>query len=186
MLGELQKQKLTKVFRIWDTDGNGFLELEDWTRVERKRAELAGISPGTPEYENVRRLYTLVWETLRESADTNRDERVSLDEFLTFCDKQWGHVQEVSFEALPDQVRAVLGAIVNSVDRDNDGKITSEDHRIFLSGWVGRDVSSEAKASFAARDLDRDGYISIEEAKQHVAEFMLSNDPAATGNSLLD
>ena len=110
MLGELQKQKLTKVFRIWDTDSNGFLELEDWTRVERKRAELAGISPGTPEYENVRKLYTLIWETLRAFADTNRDERVSLDEFLTFCDKQWGDVQEVSFEALPDQIRGVLGA----------------------------------------------------------------------------
>ena len=184
MLSEFQKEKLTKVFRLWDTDQNGFLELDDWVRVSNRRAELAGLSPETPEYQNLRSLYTGVWETLREHADTNRDERVSLDEFLRFLDKQIGAVREISFEGLPDIIRALLEIIVISADRDQDGKITVDDYAVFLSGWSGQDAAADAKARFERDDRDGDGYISVEETKQRVAEFVLSSDPEVPGISL--
>ena len=184
MLGEFQKQKLTKIFRLWDTDQNGFLEHDDWVRISHRRAELAGVGPDTPEYQNLRSLHTGVWETLRKYADTNRDERVSLDEFLTFLDKQISGVREVSFEALPDVIRVLLEVVVISADRDHDGKITADDYAVFLSGWSGQDVTADAKARFQRDDRDGDGYISVEETKQRVAEFVLSNDLEVPGISL--
>jgi Ca2+-binding EF-hand superfamily protein len=184
MLSKFQKEKITKVFRLWDADQNGFLELDDWDRITKRRAELAGLSPEAPEYQNISSLHTGVWETLREHADTNRDERVSLDEFLRFVDKQISAVREISFEGLPDIIRALFEVIVTSADRDQDGKITADDYAVFLSGWSGHDATADAKARFERDDRDGDGYISVEETKQRVAEFVLSNDPEVPGISL--
>ena len=186
MLGELQKQKLTKVFQIWDTDSNGFLELEDWHRIAERRAKLMGVGLETQEFRNLRALYGTIWETLRESADVNRDNRVSLDEFLSYCDKEVGDLKEVRFDAFPESLRNAFQLIITVIDQDHDGKITAEDNAVFIRNWLGHDATAAAKASFQRRDQDGDGYISIEEAKQHVAEYVLSNDPEAPGNTIFD
>ena len=184
MLSEIQREKLTKLFRIWDTDGNGFLELNDWDRLAKKRAQLSSISPDSDEYRSLLTLHHVIWEVLRQNADTNRDDRVSLEEFQAYCDAQYGDVTDVRYASIPDQLRGLFDVLMGSVDRDQDGRITADDYALFLESWGADEAMPGAKARFERLDRDGDGFISVEEVRQFVADHMLSRDPDAPGNVL--
>ena len=182
MLTTAQKEKLTQVFRIWDTSDNGFLELEDWETIAKRHAELDGFATDSPEYKEMLALFTAIWNVIRNFADTDRDQRVSLDEFLTYAEDEFGDVEEVAYDKLPDRQRGMFEVILKWTDRDEDGRIGYDDYASWLSAWLGHEVSP--KQAFERLDADGDGYISIDEMRQHIAEFVLSDDPNAAGNRL--
>ncbi len=184
MLGELQKEKLMKVFRIWDTDNNGFLEREDWVRIQERHAAALGLGPETPEYQAMGALFNGIWEVLRASADKDRDQRISPDEFLTYAEGVYGDVTEIGYQHIPERERAMFDAILQWADQDRAGKISFDDYSTWLAAWLGGDVRDRAKQAFQRLDMNGDGYISDDELRSIIAEFVLSNDPAAPGNSL--
>lgn len=175
MLTEFQKRKLTAVFHHQDMDHDGFLGKADYEQFAKRFGEIQNYPPGSPQYEAFYSQNMAVWEQVRQVADRDKDNRLSLEEFLASYDVT------LSDEKLFDQfVIQYAKSTLESWDRDGDGRLSGVEY-VALLGCFGL---KEEAAREAFRHLDRDGngYLSIEEVVQNAKEFYLSDDPDAPGN----
>ncbi len=87
MLTELQTKKLTYFFHTFDADKNGSLEKSDFDKIVKGFAEAYNITQGSETYQYISSTYAKRWDALSKKADTNADNKVSLDEWLSSQDK---------------------------------------------------------------------------------------------------
>jgi Ca2+-binding EF-hand superfamily protein len=177
MLTDFQKKKLGRLFNALDSDGNGQLERNDYTKIVENLARIDGWQSGSEEYAALEALYMTIWGNLKALADIDNNGQVSLDEFLDF------HAQMLSSPEMFDQLTiGTLELLFDPFDRDRDGNISPQDFAQFFSAY-GIDQSA-ADEAFRKMDGNGDGKISKEEAAERVKEFYFSQDPAAAGNWL--
>ena len=173
MLTEFQREKLPRVFALYDADNNGFIEQSDFERLLQTLAQARNWEPGTPEYDVLEEKLMSRWDNIRKSADVNRDGRVSLDEWLANID----HMLQFETEA-----KAITGSIFGVFDRDGDDKLDVEEYKELYRA-IGLDESFAADY-FQGLDLNDDGYISRDEFVTLAQQFFRSNDRQAAGNLL--
>jgi Ca2+-binding EF-hand superfamily protein len=171
MLGELQTQKLTKMFKLHDSDGSGFLEKADLELRLQQDSSTLGLSSGSAEYEAYSAKLLSEWETMQENMDTDKDGLVSLEEWLQYHDKMLSSEGYKAFVGAP---------LVDTLDSDGDGKISCEAYKSFRKGRGLKD--SELDEMCSRFDLDGDGYIETKDLLRFREEFYVSNDSAAPGN----
>jgi len=176
MLSDLQKRKLTSMFKAYDFDDDGFLVEADYQKVIDNLAEARGWKPDSPQYETLRDAYMGVWQGLRSHADANRDDRVSFDEMVAY--NQGVMESRVRFEG---EVLALGGLLFDLADMDGDGQIQPADMASFHR-CLGEDIPSGDV--FRRLDTNGDGRISKDEIVRHVSDFYYSSDPDAPGNWL--
>lgn len=177
MLPELLKNKMIAHFRGIDIDKNGFVELEDLERIADNFAKIRGWKADSPEYKNLHSTFVYMWEKYWVSADLNKDNKVSLDEFLKSCTTQFALDNESSVPAWAEWVKDLFPII----DRDGDNKIGQSEYNEFLIAYeFNADGYEEI---FQALDANGDGYISLEEFSQLLKEYIGVN-PEAAGNLL--
>ncbi|MEU9131159.1 EF-hand domain-containing protein [Kitasatospora sp. NPDC048540] len=169
MAGSIQERKLHRQFELLDLDGNGFIEQKDVAEFVERITEAAG-AEGTPQGEAMRQGAERLWQQLQQALDTDGDQRISRDEFVSSAD-----LHAVMTEAIK------LGAAAFDVtDTDGDGRIS-------LQEWIRMDqkigvLRGDSEQGFNRLDLDGDGYVSRAEYVQGVEEFYRSDDPSAPGN----
>jgi len=175
VLTPLQQRKLRYLFSLDDADKDGVVERTDYERIADRLATSVGLAPGTPGYDQFHERYLGVWATLDRLADTNRDGKVSCDEYL----------------AAYADILAELGAsaggmgqvLFDLADADGDGRIAEREHLALLGAYgVAADAARE---SFRRLDQDGDGFIRKDEFMQGAQDFFLGDDPATPGNWLL-
>jgi Ca2+-binding EF-hand superfamily protein len=177
MLTEFQKRKLTAMFHGQDGDHDGFLDQDDYEQYTKGICEIQNFLPGSAEYEALHAQNMAVWEQVRQVADQDGDNRVSLEEFLRSYDIT------LNDEKLSDQlVRQYARSVMAVWDRDGNGRLSGVE-LVTLLGCYG--VEGEA-AREAFRHLDRDGsgYLTVEGLMERIEEFYRSEDPDAPGNWL--
>jgi Ca2+-binding EF-hand superfamily protein len=177
MLSELQKRKLTVLFHHHDMDNDGYLTKADYEQFVKRFGEIQNYPPGSPQYEAMYTQTMAAWEHVRQVADKDKDDRVSLEEFLESYDVTLGD------ENLYNQLVMGYGKSLLALwDRDGDGRLSGVEY-VALFGCYG--IGEEA-AREAFRHLDRDGngYLTIEELMQNAKEFY-GDDPDAPGNWIL-
>ena len=175
MLTELQKRKLTVLFHHHDVNNDGFVDKADYEQWVKRSCEIQNYPPGSPEYETWYTQTMAAWEHVRQVADKDKDDRVSLEEHLESYDVT------LNDENLYNQlVTEYAKSIMALWDRDGDGRLSGVEY-VALLGCYG---FGEEAAREAFRYLDRDGngYISTEEFMENLKEFYLSDDPDAPGN----
>ena len=179
MLTELQRRKLAHLFQWHDQNHDGYLEQADLVNIVNRFTALRGWASDGPEHQQMLPQFLAVWQTLRQVADSNRDDRVSLDEWLvTFQDH---------FLSTPEGYKAYIDGTANLVravaDVDGDGALSHDEYGLFFQGY-GVDVS-HLDTVFAHLDTDGDGVLDVGEVQQRITEFFTSDDPAAPGNWLV-
>lgn len=175
MISELLKKKLTVLFRGLDVDKNGFVEREDFDKITSNLARIRGWEPGSSDYENLHNQLISMWENYWIDADINKDDKVSLDEWIENYSKQFV-VDTDSSGAAWEQPMTVLFDVI---DINCDEKIALEEYKQLLTAF-GFDVSGYEEI-FPQLDVNGDGYISKQEYLQLIKEFCGEN-PEATGN----
>src|SRR5579862_5973560 len=85
MADDVLIRKHKKLFRVYDADGNGFIEKVYFTIIFERVAAVMGLMPAANEYEPLRKQFLFVWENLRSLADANADDKVSEDEWLRYA-----------------------------------------------------------------------------------------------------
>lgn len=174
MLTELQQRKLTAVFKGFDSDKNGAIEIADFQRVATQLCHLRGVGPGAAGYEKTVQAFTRGWEGVRQVADTNRDDRITLDEWLAF------HAQGPAvFEHV---VAGVGGMTFDMIDGNGDGVISQEEYGHMCAAY-GLDTSSmSVETLFHHVDANGDGQIDRAEflqlMREHLQEDQNEANPA--------
>jgi Ca2+-binding EF-hand superfamily protein len=178
MLSEFQKRKLTALFHHHDVDKDGYLAKDDYEQFVKNFGEIQNHSPGSPEYETFYTQTMAAWQHVQQVADKDKDNRVSLQEFLESYDVT------LSDENIYNQLVIEYGKSLLALwDRDGDGRLSGEEY-VTLFGCYG---IGEETAGEAFRHLDRDGngYLSLDELMKGAEEFYLSDDPDAPGNWMI-
>jgi Ca2+-binding EF-hand superfamily protein len=184
MLSELQKKKLTRKFRLFDTNHDGVLEAADFDRVVARLSASRHLGEDSPEGRRLRELFSTFWKALLLACDRDGDRIVSLQEWLDYHQLAlWQEAEQLAQVAHYDGTFAgVAGFFFDLWDADGDGRITRQEYRDFLSAC--EIDPQEGDQSFGRLDLDGDGYISREEMLRLVSEFYFSQEEGAPGNWL--
>ena len=177
MLTELQKKKLPNLFKFYDADGNGYIEAADFDAIHATFCQEAGWEKGSPQFEMLKGRLASRWASFQKHADANRDNRISLDEWLAYVDRMLQ--SEEQFRA---EVEGIVALIFQAFDRNQDGRIDRAEYERWHRAR--RLDANAASALFDAMDLNKDGGISVEENIQLVRQFFKSDNPSDPGNQL--
>ncbi len=61
MLGPVRLRKTEALFKLFDYDGDGYWEREDFDIFVGRLADARGLAPGTPEVRSLAEVYLQVW-----------------------------------------------------------------------------------------------------------------------------
>jgi len=178
MLTELQTRKLTRLFSLYDVNGNGVIERGDYELVAHHTAIGLSHQPGSAEYAQLHTEYMASWNNLQQLADSDNDDQLTLAEFLS------------GYAALmADQERfgtVIMGLVKTTLrlqDTNQDGKVSAEEHRSYMAAFNA--APTDIAEMFRRLDRDGDGFLTTEEMALNTEEFFLSDDPEAPGNWLV-
>lgn len=174
MLTDLQKRKMTRLFNVYDIDGSGEIKEADYRRLIDNFAAIRGWAGGTPDYARLQSKFMFVWEYMQKFSDADRNESVTLDEFLAYASS----LLEGNYGAIAGSTGSFLFELI---DEDGDGQISLNEFQMFYWGY-GIEDEKIAADIFARLDLDGDGILSAEEFAQHGYDFHYSDDPDCPGN----
>lgn len=177
MLTDLQKQKLTRYFRVYDVDDDGRIARPDFERVVENVRALYDADENSPAHRFIRDGFFRRWEALRSSADVDHDDGVDLGEWLVY----WDDVL-VDEDRYHQEVASVTERLFQVFDTDEDGVLGADEFCNFY-GIYGL-KSAMARQVFLDLDVDGDGSVTREELMAMAHEFYRSDDPQAPGNRL--
>jgi Ca2+-binding EF-hand superfamily protein len=169
MSSQLQRGKVSAVFRAMDADGDGCLTEADFRAVTARWARLRGAMPG--DHDRVGALMLGWWSALAAVADADGDARVTVEEVLALVERLPGML---------DSVASTASAMFDAADADRDDRISAAEYRALIEAWNGADTDTDVV--FHILDDDGDGYLGREEFTDLWTQFWAGDDPAAPGN----
>ncbi len=172
-------RKLARRFRTYDSDGDGFIEREDFTQAGERTTKAFGLADDDPKAVRFHAVLIGLWEHLLAVTDQDHNGRISLEEYQ----KAFANGLLETPESFDEGYVPFLDAVMAIADSDGDGKLTVEEHIT----WTGALMDlSEADARMIHDILsDDDELLSIRALQEAIREFYFSEDPAAAGNWLL-
>lgn len=179
-VSEFLDRRLSRRFRTYDDDGDGFLEKEDFAAASSRLAAEFGRGPESQEAQRFEALCLALWEHLVAVADSDGDGRISEDEYKDAFARGMLETEE-SFDGayLP-----FLEALVALVDVNRDGVIDVEEH-IRWTGALMRLPEADARTAFAGVDHDGDGHVTTAELLEAIRGYYFDESPDGPGNWLL-
>ena len=169
MLSEFRLKKVKRVFKFYDANGNGLLDMGDIDGICDHFAEQFGWTKGGERDSHFRMAFTFHWHKLIRMADDNKDGVVSEKEFI-----------EYYTQALSDDInyykyiKPFFDDIFPIIDSDDDGVLSKEDYTAFFRSY--RNPQSEAEKAFDNMDENNDGVISHFELYTMYYNFHMSED----------
>ncbi len=177
MLTELQTKKWTRLFQVYDVDGNGTITQEDFELIFQNLAKFRNLEANTPQSDQLHAKYMEGWELVKKNADKDNDGKVQLEEWLEHA------ARLIHDESMYQTIVGFVNQLFDLLDLDGNGVITIKEYKTILSSWhVSEDLAAE---TFPKLDLNGDGHISKEEFMELARQFHASDDPQAPGNWFL-
>jgi len=173
MVSELRKNKLNYVFdTFFDVNKDGSIEKEDFELAIENIARIRGYKAGDDNYKDVSDRFLSIWDKLRVYADTNKDNKVSREEFQAL----WAQPLNEEWKVL------YMNFMFKLQDTSGDGSIDeAEFTNVCQTFGIPADESKKAfdKISNAGKtDVDIKFYESLWK------DYFGSDDAAAAGNSI--
>jgi len=173
MVSEIRKNKLNYVFdTFFDVNKDGSIEKNDFELAIENIARIRGYKAGDANYTDVSARFLTIWEKLRVGADTNKDNAVSREEWLTM----WT-------EPLNDEWKQLYMTFMFRLqDTSGDGSIDeAEFTNVCQTFGIPAD---ESKKAFSKISNDGKTDIDIKIYESLWKDYFSSDDVAAPGNSL--
>lgn len=177
MLRPLQRRKLTRMFRLFDRDGDGALQWDDYARISAGLLAVLAIDANSALGQELAQSYRDEWAELTDEAQ--REARgVTLEGWLAYR-----RAQLMMPDAFEVNVAPYILTIATHLDVDGDGHVTGDDLRRYL-GLYGM---SDDERAVAVSHLDPtgDGRFTYADVEDRAREFYFSNNPDARGSWFL-
>lgn len=168
MLTEIRQKKLKKLFRVFDANNNGSLDMNDVSIIANNFTKEFGWSEDGDTNKNFKSSFLKVWTAMFREADFNNDKQITTEEFLKYY-------EDVSAnDALYFQcIKPFFDALFSSVDTDNDGLLSKNQYKAFYRAWGNSDEAAEE--AFQQVDANKDGSISHLELYTMFYYFFMSD-----------
>lgn len=174
MLSDLQTRKLTRYFQVYDINDDGRIEASDFERIVENVRLLHGEED---RIDGLHQAYRGLWHRISESADSDGDKGIDLDEWLAYW--QLALEDDGRYER---EVEALTDRLISVFDLDDDGSIGSSEFADFY-GIFGLPVHL-AETVFVELDGDSDGRVTRDELRAASQAFFRSDDVEEAGNFL--
>jgi Ca2+-binding EF-hand superfamily protein len=176
MLTTLQRQRFTRLFRLYDTDNDGYVTHDDVECIATSMARAAGLADDSAALACLKERYGAIWKAVA-AMDRDGDGRVTLAEWLAVREAIVG-TQNLSDEF----IRQIVRETFDLFDADADGQITTSEYVAWLrANHVGEE---QAKAAFFRLDYNGDGVISRDEMTYAALDFFFGDNPGTAGHAL--
>ncbi|MEO0350070.1 MAG: EF-hand domain-containing protein [Cyanobacteria bacterium P01_A01_bin.15] len=173
MLTDVQTRKLTKLFRLYDTNEDGVLIQQDFIALARRLVSLRqGLQP---QYEQILAHLQQDWFCLCAAADQNRDARITLAEWLHYYEQILDDMKQYT-----SRVIALVSLLFAAFDQDNDGHISEQEWIGLLSGF--NVLPIYASSIFLNLDVNQDGVLNQDEVLTLIHDFFYISEPSAPVN----
>ncbi|MBU7582553.1 MAG: EF-hand domain-containing protein [Nostoc sp. TH1S01] len=179
-MNDFLNRKLSRRFRTFDDDRNGFIERIDFEMSVARLAEEFGHDGESPARQKLLDLSLGLWEHLLQFADTNTDGRISEAEYKAAF--ALGLLETP--ETFDQGYMPFLSAIMDIVDQDGDGKLTVTDE-IRWTGALMHLSEQDAREAFRRLDQDGDGFITTHDLLEAIRAYYFDDSPNSPGYWLL-
>ncbi len=175
MLSTFQNKKLEKLFKFWDANNSGTLEENYYMQVAKRLSKERGWEPNTEKYDFLHKKLYEDWLEAEKFADKNKDKKITLDEWLVFCETFMNNEEMYKIT-----VTNVASAIVGAVDIDENGILLEHEWQLLFRIYGKTD--EEATVAYNKMSENNTVKIDNEKALALLHDFFYSNDQNATGN----
>lgn len=179
MSERILREKMTKLFDVYDADGNGYIERRDFESLAERINENFP-DAGARRAAAVTAVFQEVWEGMAARIDADGDQRISLDEFITDKLETARADTDAAHTRTREERRRRLFEVM---DRDGDDRVTLDEYQDFFRAFGV--PAGEAEKTFARLDVDKDGFLSVEEMVEATVEYNTSTDPQSGSSDLL-
>eukprot|EP01121_Diplochlamys_sp_Union-15-3_P022977 TRINITY_DN994_c0_g1_i1.p1 TRINITY_DN994_c0_g1~~TRINITY_DN994_c0_g1_i1.p1 ORF type:complete len:195 (+),score=46.30 TRINITY_DN994_c0_g1_i1:35-586(+) len=170
MSTDAQRERLTGLFHFFDADGNGVLTKEDFEKGGVRYGESLGKPHDSPVCVAYRENFMKMWDAIK-ALDTNKDNQVSKDEFLTGL-VSW--MKADSSNGLGKILESWTDIIFKTFESsEKKGTLSPKEFQTIAI------IADEAQARkvFDVIDVDKNGFISEKEFKDFCHSYFF--DPSS-------
>ncbi|MGW2161035.1 EF-hand domain-containing protein [Nonomuraea sp. NPDC001699] len=165
--GTKTTSRLEERFRLWDNDGSGAIERSDFENEADGIIEGLGVQ-GTPQAQQLKQAYLAMFDHLAGAVGASR---LDQEQFVRAAEQEIISRGDAGFAQV---VRPTIQAIVNVLDRDDDGEVdSSEMAKWFAAIGLDGHVADEA---FRQMDTDGTGRLSVSELVDAVRDYHLGKN----------
>lgn len=171
---DIQVRKLHKWFASFDADGDGVIDVLDFTGMAQLQCEAYGIAARSDTWRRLHECAHVVWRAIEQRTGTLNRAKLTRQEWVSWMGSN-EYADFVVGAAIPFSLMAFSIADADGDGRCDVNEMMAAQHRSGMS-------EEEIHRYFDRLDLDGDGYVTADDYAQALREFYFSDDPAARGN----
>lgn len=167
-------RKLIRWFASFDADGDGVIDLLDFTGMAQLYCDAYEVPTRSETWRRMHERAHVEWRAIEQRKGAANPAKLTKEELPSWL-RTAEYADFVVQAAIPFSETAFSIA-----DADGDGRCTVDE----MAAAQARTGMSdeEIHRSFDVLDFDGDGYVTLEDFSQAHVEFYLSDDPTAPGN----
>ncbi|CAH1782046.1 unnamed protein product, partial [Owenia fusiformis] len=162
-----------------DFNHNGVVDKEDFDIVVQGLVQGAKWAEGSPMWKRANTMKTNLWEQLKSSADTDKNDQISISEWVDF----WAEcaAKYVNDTDLPFWYTEYLDVYFCFMDKNGDGWIDCTEFIAYFHGlhYIHRDI---VETAYRRITLNEQRHIDIELFREMAIGFTVSKDMKSPGN----
>lgn len=177
-LTSFQRLKILRVFNmLYDSNSDGVIEKKDFDLLLETICDILEWQRGGDKHTNAKETLDIVWKGLEEYADTNKDSKITTDEWL----KMWGEcLKDLENGRFPAWQKRYMELMFDCNDKSGDDLIDLNEYTTFFSRFgISTD---ECKEAFTK--ISNGKNISKSDFEKLWREYLTSNDETSGGNFL--
>ena len=166
----VREKKFRRLFRVFDADGSGYLDMTDVVIIMNRFSEEFGwIRSGGADTQFRAAFLKILTKMFRE-ADANNDHKISMEEFLDYYEKVT--LDDIQFYRY---LKPFLDELFSALDQNNVGLLSKKTYCAFYRACNNSEL--EAENAFHIMDKNNDGVISHLEFYSMFYQFHMSDKP---------
>ncbi|CAG4982075.1 unnamed protein product [Colias eurytheme] len=176
MVSDFRKKKLLFVFKtIFDADESGEVEKQDFDLFLERISKLLGWKESDVVYQVAQESLAKIWKGISCGADTDKDGKVTADEWLAM----WDLPASVCRSCFNEWQKLFCKVFFYIQDKSSDGAVDCQEF-VDVHAAIGL-PKEEASEAFNKLSQGKSG-VSWEDYQQLFKEFFIADDVNAPGN----
>lgn len=185
-LNDFEKQKLMRKFSLYDIDGDGHIEHEDYQSYINKIKDIYKLKEGDQLLHAFQQEFEAHWNRMLKFMDENKDGQLSLDEWIDFYPRVTRTPRAKTFDNLPKFLKTMSDAMFQLIDLKRDGVIDAEEYQEFWGKWDPPNIPAEvAKEHVMAMTEGGRFTLSMDRYRECMADFTWSKSEKTIGKYAL-